>query len=153
MNPCCNWDAPSSQAGWLSHFLNTSLLHQWLWGRSGLHKLLPLPLQKAAGLMFPFPSVHWVGGQEGGGPLWKKRMYLNREHPLVNAAPSQSPRWHWSCTEPRDAHGAAAGAVPIASLTSRGSKPTPAAGAELELGKEMIHSYLCSEALKAAPLS
>lgn len=54
-------------------FLNPSLLHQWLWGQSGLHKLLPLPLQKAAGLMFPFPFVHWEGEGRMEGAFYGKK--------------------------------------------------------------------------------
>lgn len=138
---------PAARLVGFSHFLNPSVLHQWLWGHSGLHKLLPLPLQKAAGVMFPFPSVYWGAGRRGSS-MEKKGCVLSREHPLVNAASSQSPRWHWSCTDPGDAR---AGAVPTASLTPRGSKPTPAAAAGLELGKEMICKLPLHEALKAAP--
>lgn len=143
---------PAARLVSLSHFLNPSVLPQWFWGHSGLHKPLPLPLQKAAGLMFPFPFVH-RGGAGGRGPFMEKKgCVLSREHPLVNVASSQSPRWHWSCTDPGDAW---AGVVPVASLTSRGSKPTPAAGAELELGEKMIckHPAPLHEALKAVPFT
>lgn len=139
----CNWDVPSSQAGRLSHFFESLTLASVAVGPIWVAQAPSSATSKSCRFDVPISfRALGGGGQDGGGLLWEKKgSDLSREHPQVNAASSQSHRWGWSCPDSGCARGAAAGAVPIASLTSRGSKPTPAARAELELGREMINNH------------
>lgn len=129
ITPWCNWDVPSSQAGWFISLFESLSLAPVALGPLWVAQAPSSATSKSCWCDVPI-SFCVLGGRREGF-YGKKGMCLKQG--ASSGKCCFIPEQPWSCTDPGDAQ---AGVVSTASLTSRGNKPTPAAGAGWSLARK-----------------